>query len=77
MNKTEVDTKLRMAGKPLKDMQLLRELDLIVPAVRRGDDAMRFNPPADEVPEAGDHLVAMGRPGDMEKLARRMKGEAA
>jgi voltage-gated potassium channel len=63
-----------LSGLCLKDMQLRREMDVIVLAVRRRDGEMRFNPPADAVIDGGDDLVVIGSPSDLQKLERRMKG---
>ena len=63
-----------LASQSLKDMQLRRYLDVIVLAIRKADGTMRFNPPGEAIVEGGDHLVVMGNPKDMQKLAERMEG---
>jgi voltage-gated potassium channel len=65
------------AGKSLRDLQLGRDLGIIVLAIRRHDGQMRFNPSGDAVVEAGDHLIVMGGVDDVQKLARRTSGEVA
>ena len=66
-----------LAGRSLKDMQLRRDLDLIVLAIRKGDGRMQFNPPADAVVEARDHLIVMGNLQHLRRLAERMEGVSA
>jgi voltage-gated potassium channel len=51
----------RMVGKSLKDMQLSRDLGVIVMAIRAADGRMLFNPTADTAVHAGDYLIVMGR----------------
>jgi voltage-gated potassium channel len=63
------------AGKSLRDLQLGRDLGVIVLAIRRHDGQMRFNPSGDAVIEAGDHLIVMGGVDDVQKLARKTGGE--
>jgi len=77
LEQVEVGEGSELSGKSLKDMQLRRDLDLIVLAIRRSDGSMRFNPPADERIEAGDHVVVMGKPEDIQILVERMKGVKA
>ncbi|MGO9096987.1 MAG: potassium channel family protein [Bryobacteraceae bacterium] len=49
-----------LVGKSLKQVQLRRDLGVIVLAIRRADGQMLFNPPADALLESGDFLIAMG-----------------
>ncbi len=66
-----------LASKSLRDMQLRRDLDVIVLAIRRADGKMRFNPPANAVIEGGDYLIVMGNVQDLQRLEQRMKGSAS
>jgi voltage-gated potassium channel len=52
----------------LAQMQIRRDLGVIVLAVRKGDGNMIFNPPAETEIRAGDHLIVMGEPGNLRKL---------
>jgi voltage-gated potassium channel len=54
----------------LAQLQLRRELGVIVLAIRRGDGKMEFNPPADAVIARGDFLIAMGEPANLQRLER-------
>jgi voltage-gated potassium channel len=59
-----------LVSKSLRDTQVRRDLGVIVLAVRKGGGEMLFNPSADTVIEAGDHLIAMGPPEKLEGLAQ-------
>jgi voltage-gated potassium channel len=47
-------------SRTLKDMQLGRDLGVIVMAIRGRDGQMQFNPPADTAIRGGDYLIVMG-----------------
>ncbi len=74
LEQIEVPEGCELAGKSLKDMQLRREYDVIVLAIRKADGAMRFNPPAEAVVEAGDHLIVMGNLQHLQQLTERTQG---
>lgn len=61
-----------VAGRSLAQMQVRRELGVIVLAIRRGDGRMQFNPPADAVIAGGDCLVVMGEPENLRRLERML-----
>lgn len=50
-----------MVSKSIKDMQLSRDLGVIVMAIRKSDGTMLFNPPADTAVRGGDYLIVMGQ----------------
>jgi len=50
-----------MVSKSIRDMQIGRDVGVIVMAIRRANGKMLFNPPADTTVEAGDYLIVMGR----------------
>lgn len=52
-------------SKTIREMQLRRNLGVIVMAIRRRDGQMVFNPPADTAVEGGDYLIAMGKQDDL------------
>jgi voltage-gated potassium channel len=54
----------------LRDMQLRRELGIIVLAIRKPGGRMVFNPEADTPIDAGDILIAMGEPPNLQELER-------
>jgi voltage-gated potassium channel len=66
-----------VAGKSLRDLQLRRDVGVIVLAIRRGPQTMEFNPSADAVLKAGDSLVVMGEPAGLRKLERMLGGVRA
>ena len=47
-------------AKTIKEMQLSRDLGVIVMAIRTSDGKMLFNPPADTPVRGGDYLIVMG-----------------
>ena len=70
IEQVQVSEKCELAGKSLKDMQLRRDLNVIVLAVRRASGAMEFNPSADTVVNGNDHLIVMGDLQQMNRLER-------
>jgi voltage-gated potassium channel len=60
----------QVAGRSLAEMQVRRDLGVIVLAIRRPGGAMQFNPPADAVLAGGDCLIVMGEPGNLRNLER-------
>jgi voltage-gated potassium channel len=57
-----------MVSKTIKEMQLRKEVGVIVMAIRRESGEMVFNPPADTAVQGGDYLIVMGRPGNLRTL---------
>ena len=49
------------ASKTIKELQIGRDLGVIVMAIRSSEGRMSFNPPADTAIKAGDCLIVMGR----------------
>jgi voltage-gated potassium channel len=58
------------ADRTLAQLQVRRDLGVIVLAIRRKDGAMQFNPPADAVIGRGDHLIVMGELDNLRRLER-------
>jgi voltage-gated potassium channel len=56
------------ASKSLEDMQIRKELGVIVLAIRKSDGRMLFNPPADAAIEGGDYLIVMGETANLQRL---------
>ena len=72
----EVAASSDFVNKSLGDGQLRRDWGVIVLAIRRVDGEMIFNPPAQELILAGEHLIVMGPTGrlrDLEKLLTEQK----
>jgi voltage-gated potassium channel len=57
-----------VAAKTIREMQLRRNMGVIVMAIRRRDGSMLFNPPADTAVDAGDYLIVMGKQEDLTAL---------
>jgi voltage-gated potassium channel len=58
------------AERSLRQLQLRRDLGVIVLAIRRADGTMNFNPPAEAVIGRGDFLIVMGEPDNLRRLER-------
>jgi len=58
----------QMAAKTIREMQLGRDVGVIVMAIRKADGQMVFNPPADTGVHGGDYLIVMGRPDNLRTL---------
>ncbi|HUI56269.1 MAG TPA: TrkA family potassium uptake protein, partial [Bryobacteraceae bacterium] len=66
-----------VVSKTIREMQLRRNVGVIVMAIRRLDGTMLFNPPADTAVAAGDYLIVMGKQDDLlalEGLLAEMRG---
>ncbi len=57
-----------VAARTIREMQLRRNMGVIVMAIRRRDGNMLFNPPADTAVQAGDYLIVMGKQDDLTAL---------
>jgi len=66
-----------LASKSLRQLQIRRDLGVIVLAIRRSDGRMQFNPPAEAVLEAGDFVIVMGEIANLHKLESLMTGATA
>jgi voltage-gated potassium channel len=76
MEQVQVQPSSELAGKTLKDLQLRRELGVIVLAIRRADSSMEFNPPADAAIRGGDHLIVMGQKEGLQRLEALLAGKS-
>ena len=54
--------------KSIRQMQLRKQVGVIVLAVRRADGQMVFNPDPDTVIQPGDYLIAMGNDLQLREL---------
>ncbi len=57
-----------LSGKTLEDSGIRRNTGVIILALRKADGHMQFNPSANSRIESGDHLIALGQPGDLKQL---------
>jgi voltage-gated potassium channel len=62
-------------NRTLAQMQVRRELGVIVLAIRKADGTMNFNPPAEAVLTGGDYLIAMGEQDNLRRLERLLAPE--
>jgi voltage-gated potassium channel len=69
-----VDERSEMVSKTMKDMQLGRNLGVIVLAIRHRDGQMVFNPQADTPINGGDFLIVMGRQQNLRNLEELLAG---
>jgi voltage-gated potassium channel len=72
----EVEPESIYAARKLRDTNIRAKLNIVIVAIRRKDGEMLFHPSGDTGIEAGDLLVAIGRPEslvEMNKLARGKK----
>jgi voltage-gated potassium channel len=65
IEQVRVSADSEVAAKTIREMQLRRNMGVIVMAIRRHDGNMLFNPPADTSVEAGDYLIVMGKQEDL------------
>jgi voltage-gated potassium channel len=61
-----------LVTKSLGEMQLRKELGVIVLAIRKSDGAMLFNPPAEARIESGDFLIVMGESANLQRLEQML-----
>ena len=61
-------------SKTLKDLQVGRQLGVIVMAIRASDGNMLFNPPADTAVRGGDYLIVMGPMHNLRALENLVAG---
>jgi voltage-gated potassium channel len=66
-----------LAGRTIQQLQLRREVGVIVLAIRKQDGGMLLSPPAETAISSGDYLIVMGRQEDLralENLAAESRG---
>jgi voltage-gated potassium channel len=73
IEQVRVDEHSRLVSKSLKDLQIRRDVGVIVLAIRRSDGEMLFNPDADAVVHAGDYLIAMGGSEQLRRLEKALE----
>lgn len=66
-----------MVSRTIREMQLGRDLGVIVMAIRGRDGRMLFNPPADTAIHGGDFLIVMGSQESLRALETLLAGRAA
>src|ERR1022692_2770318 len=68
IEQVRVSSASEMVSKTIKEMQLGKEMGVIVMAIRRESGEMVFNPPAETAVQGGDYLIVMGRPDNLRTL---------
>jgi len=63
-----VGTTTEFTSKTIQEMQIRRDVGVIVLAIRKHDGQMIFNPPADTLIVSGDCLIVMGQQENLRKL---------
>jgi voltage-gated potassium channel len=66
-----------LASKSLEELQIRKELGVIVLAIRKSDGQMLFNPPADAAIDGGDYLIVMGEAANLRRLEQVLTGVRA
>ncbi|HYE25582.1 MAG TPA: potassium channel protein [Clostridia bacterium] len=56
------------AGKTVRESRIRQDLDVIVLAIKRQNEPLRFNPKSDDLIHPGDQLVVMGEPARLREL---------
>ncbi len=56
------------ASRSLEQTRIRRDIGVIVLGIRQADGTMLFNPAAETVIRAGDYLIVMGEPADLQTL---------
>ena len=74
IEQVRVAPKTEFESKTLREMQIRRELGVIVLAIRKSDGEMVFNPPAEMEIRAGDFLIVMGEPPNLRNLEALLIG---
>ncbi len=66
-----------LVSRSLRQLQVRRDLGVIVLAIRRASGEMVFNPPADAIIDGGDYLIVMGEHENLRKLEALVTGVRA
>jgi voltage-gated potassium channel len=74
LEQVRVSETSEFVDKSLRQVQLRRDLGVIVLAIRRAGGAMLFNPPADAVLGRGDFLVVMGERDSLRRAEALLAG---
>ncbi len=61
MDEIPIEEGCLLAGRSLRDADIKRRTGVIVVAIKRADGRLEFPPSGDEILEAGDSVVVLGR----------------
>jgi voltage-gated potassium channel len=70
MEEMPVHPTSKLINVALQDSGIRKELDLIIVAVKKPQEDMRFNPSSQTKLEAGDTVIAIGEKQNLERLER-------
>ena len=62
------------AGKTLADVDIRYKSSVVILAIRKANGEMQFNPAPESKMSPGDHLIAMGNAGNLQKLGQLLMG---
>jgi len=68
IEQVRVSEQSEMVSRSIREMQIGRDVGVIVMAIRKGDGRMMFNPTADTTVAGGDYLIVMGRQENLDTL---------
>ncbi len=68
IEQVQVSDSSEFVSRTIQQMQLRRDFGVIVLAIRKASGEMQFNPPAEAVIGASDHLIVMGEPPSLRRL---------
>jgi voltage-gated potassium channel len=64
------------SGQTVESSRIRQQMGVIILAIKRADQSMKFNPASDDRIEAGDYLIAMGEPSSLRRLEQSAAGSA-
>jgi voltage-gated potassium channel len=70
-----VEAGSRFCGRLIGDICRLKELQVVVLAIRRASGGMLYNPPDQESPAEGDYLIVMGERSGLGVLEKMLAGD--
>lgn len=78
LEEAEITPESRLVGKSLADARIPQRTGLIVLALRRagGDGKQRYNPGPETTLEAGDVMIVLGRPEQVQQLRNYVRDQA-
>jgi voltage-gated potassium channel len=74
LEQVRVSEKSSAVSRTINELQLGREIGVIVMAIRKNDGVMLFNPPANTPVSAGDYLIVMGQQQNLRALETLVAG---
>jgi voltage-gated potassium channel len=74
IEQVRVSEESHLAERTIREMQLGRDLGVIVMAIRQRDGQMMFNPSADTAVHGGEYLIVMGKQENLRTLENLIAG---